>query len=234
MVEIVDLGSGMRVIRGYRVWQLVLHRTIDGELARLFPGACFEPILYGVIYCGEAWSVDFAPARCFLCPEAYRERPIHGFGIVREDSLADRGRHPYGWHAFSSFRLAMDYLASLLGQNLARGDSAGWVIGTCLLAGQVVQAEAGYRATHAAIEALAGPEPGAIFLMKSPRVQGIEELYDMLRQPPIVEMDWPFEADIPVWAVPDFRQQFDLALRRVRGGLVDIARKAGISLPVEG
>lgn len=230
------LGGGFRVIRGYRVWLLSLRQIIGGELARQFPGACYEPVLLGT-YHREPWSTEFRPARCMLCSGPYRERPMHGFESFHVDIHGVRreiqGSHPYGWYAFRSLEGAIWYLVELIPQTMAV-EGVGWVVGSCLLAGRVVVAERGYRAAHAAIEALAGPEPGAIFLMKSPRVQGIEELYDMLRQPPIVEMDWPFEADIPVWAVPDFCQQFDLALRRVRGGLVDIARKAGISLPAEG
>lgn len=227
MIEIVDLGNGVRVIRGYRVWQLRLRKILDSDLCRSFPGACYEPELRGVIYSWQAWSTEFSPAQCYLCPEPYRAAPLHGFEVVKNiiEYAGGASQHRHGWYAFSSFRMALDYLATLMGQNLLAPESAGWIIGSCLLAGKIIRGDMGYRATHAAIEAIAGPEPGAIFIMRRAIIHSPEELYELLRNPPVAEMDWPFEADFPVCPMPDFRRQFDEALYRTRGPMVEAARK---------
>lgn len=227
MIEKVDLG-GMYAIRGYRIWNLCIRPLWEPlpELARKFPGAFFEPELRGVIYPAQ-WSLEFAAAACHHCPEPYRAQPIHGLQIVSDLPGRFGASHRHGWYAFASFRLAMDYLACLLGQwvGSAIPGRVGWVAGTCLLAGKIVRADMGYRASHAAVEAVFGPDPGAIWVLRPVFARGEQEVLELLRHPPIVEMDWPWEADYPVWVVRDFLQYFDQALLRVRGEIVRIARR---------
>lgn len=228
-IEAVDLGGGFRAIRGYRVWQLALRRSVEAppDLLRRLPGAFYEPELRGVIYPAPWTPGEFSPAECRLCPPEYQKAPMHGFDMARGviEYAGGTSAHRHGWYAFSSFRMAMDYFATLLGMKALYNEAAGWVVGSCLLAGKVVRADRGYRATHAALEAIVGPEPGAIFVLRAVRANNPEEIYELLRNPPLAEMDWPFEADYPVWVIEDFRELFDQALIRVRGEMVRAARR---------
>lgn len=208
-VEVVDLGGGARAIRGYRVWRLDLLRTLrfpDPD-ERKFPSLFFFPVFRGVVYMVGSWSFEeFKEYWCAECGGAC-SCPFE----PRGEQLA--GHRP-GWYAYRDLEGAIFEFSCQLGQSQKDPSHAGWVVGTCLLAGKVVLAQRGYRATHAVLESLIGPDEESIYLLKPVHALTLPDLYFLAQHPPLVAMRWRYTADIPVWVIPNFEEMFRHYLRQ--------------------
>jgi len=162
----------MEEIVGYRLWRVFLLPTGAGQKApvrrRLTPVACGVHHVYEWPPPGEwgeaccSWSHH---------PDPQAQCPGCVFGV-----FPMTGGHTWGFYAYNTLEDALRYAADITARGVPYSQAASWaqtlmasgdrgvvVVGTCQLAGKVIVAERGYRATHARITALFGPKEGEVW-----------------------------------------------------------------------
>lgn len=158
----------MEAIVGYRLWRIFLIPT--GESRPAPARRRLRPVPCGVHHVYE-WGPpgEWAEARCSWTRNSQFPCPGCTFGL-----FPNAGGHTWGFYAFSSLEDAIRYAADLtIRSSVPFAHAEGWaatmiqggdhgliVPGVCELAGKVVVADRGYRATHARLVSLFGPREG--------------------------------------------------------------------------